>query len=127
MTRYVVQRLDVQEFWCGGNRWTFTVMAARWFDSVKAAELAALRELPDARGNWAIRELDQHARGVLTAIKRICCALRGHETILHFEIDRVSLRCLQCFYQSPGWRIDPPRRLSPAEKILRFRKRMAAC
>ena len=35
------------------------------------------------------------------------CGLRGHHMLLHFEPDRLSLRCLTCGAQTPGWRLDP--------------------
>jgi len=31
------------------------------------------------------------------------CAVRGHDSVLHFEENRVRLRCTSCGYDSPGW------------------------
>jgi len=33
------------------------------------------------------------------------CALHGHDSVLHFEENRVLLRCTSCGYSSPGWEI----------------------
>ena len=38
------------------------------------------------------------ARGV-----EVICGLRGHETVLHFGERRLSLKCVACGYQTPGW------------------------
>ena len=31
------------------------------------------------------------------------CALRGHDSVLHFEGNRVMMRCTSCGHDSPGW------------------------
>lgn len=31
------------------------------------------------------------------------CALRGHDSVLHFEGTRVMMRCTSCGHDSPGW------------------------
>jgi hypothetical protein len=33
------------------------------------------------------------------------CGLRGHDSVLHFEGNRVMMRCTSCGYDSPGWEI----------------------
>ncbi len=33
------------------------------------------------------------------------CAMRGHDSVLHFEGPRVMMRCTSCGYDSPGWEI----------------------
>ena len=38
--------------------------------------------------------------------RRTLCALRGHERVLHFESNRLSLRCLACGAETPGWQLD---------------------
>ncbi len=35
------------------------------------------------------------------------CAVRGHDSVLHFEENRVRLRCTSCGYDSPGWEVKP--------------------
>jgi hypothetical protein len=44
---------------------------------------------------------------LLTRLLRIPCVFRGHDAVLHFESDRLSLRCLSCGYCTPGWRLGP--------------------
>jgi hypothetical protein len=39
--------------------------------------------------------------------RRAFCALRGHELLLHFEPNRLSLRCPICGAETPGWQLDP--------------------
>jgi len=34
------------------------------------------------------------------------CGVRGHVMARHFEPDRLSLRCLTCGAETPGWTID---------------------
>jgi hypothetical protein len=33
------------------------------------------------------------------------CGLRGHDSVLHFESNRVMMRCTSCGHDSPGWEI----------------------
>lgn len=44
---------------------------------------------------------------ILHAMRRLLCGIVGHQTILHFEHDRLSLQCLTCGYRSRGWRLGP--------------------
>jgi hypothetical protein len=37
---------------------------------------------------------------------RALCGLRGHEMVRHFEPARLSLRCVACGAETPGWTID---------------------
>jgi hypothetical protein len=37
------------------------------------------------------------------------CAVRGHDSVLHFEEKRVRLRCTSCGYDSPGWEVNDRR------------------
>jgi hypothetical protein len=38
--------------------------------------------------------------------RQALCGLRGHVMVRHFEPDRLSLRCLACGAETPGWTID---------------------
>ena len=42
--------------------------------------------------------------------RRVICGLFGHDTLLHFENERMSLRCVSCGHESPGWELNetPP-------------------
>jgi hypothetical protein len=46
---------------------------------------------------------------VLAQIRQCCCAVRGHDLLVHREPRRLSLRCVACGWESPGWTIDNPR------------------
>jgi hypothetical protein len=52
-------------------------------------------------------------------LKRLTCALRGHEEYRQFERNRVYLRCMACGHESPGWTIDTRR------PVLKFQSRRA--
>jgi hypothetical protein len=45
--------------------------------------------------------------GILERGHQLACSLRGHDVVLHFERNRLSLRCLNCALQTPGWSLDP--------------------
>lgn len=54
-TRYAVQRKSDRRFWAtAGNKWCVDPIGAQWYESIQAAERAALRELPDRREEWTI-------------------------------------------------------------------------
>jgi hypothetical protein len=55
----------------------------------------------------------------MASLKRILCAVRGHEDYLHFEKNRVYLECVACGHESPGWTIDARR------PVLQFQSRRA--
>jgi hypothetical protein len=48
------------------------------------------------------------ARAVEYVSQRFC-AVRGHDSVLHFEENRVLLRCTSCGYDSPGWEVNDRR------------------
>ncbi len=37
--------------------------------------------------------------------RRFVCGLQGHERLMHFERGRLSLKCISCGHESPGWDI----------------------
>src|SRR5579864_5187970 len=47
---------------------------------------------------------------VLERLAQIFCGLRGHDSLLHFEEERMSLRCVSCGHETPGWTLNeaPP-------------------
>lgn len=58
----------------------------------------------------ATTELDTQSRGTFAtrAMARIgqwLCGMRGHDSVLHFEGNRVMMRCTSCGHDSPGWEI----------------------
>ena len=57
------------------------------------------RNAPANRFAWATEQLRQ-----------MICGLRGHDTLLNFEDERMSLRCVSCGHETPGWELNeaPP-------------------
>jgi len=53
----------------------------------------------------------------LMGLKRLICALRGHEDYLQFGKNRVYLQCIACGHESPGWEVGERR------PVLRFQSR----
>jgi len=42
---------------------------------------------------------------VAVRVGQVFCAMRGHDSVLHFEGKRVMMRCTSCGHDSPGWEI----------------------
>lgn len=36
---------------------------------------------------------------------QLLCAMRGHDSVLHFEGKRVMMRCTSCGHDTPGWEV----------------------
>ena len=53
--------------------------------------------------------MPEGAAGVLVRavgrLGQLLCGLRGHDTVLHFESNRVMMRCTSCGHDTPGWDI----------------------
>jgi hypothetical protein len=51
---------------------------------------------------------------VLDRVRQVFCALHGHDSLLHFEHDRMFLLCASCGHESPGWELNetPPTMLT---------------
>ena len=43
-------------------------------------------------------------------LSQVFCGFRGHDALLHFEDERMSLRCVSCGHETPGWELNevPP-------------------
>jgi hypothetical protein len=43
-------------------------------------------------------------------LRQTMCGMSGHDTLLHFEEERMSLRCASCGHETPGWELNevPP-------------------
>jgi hypothetical protein len=37
------------------------------------------------------------------------CSLHGHEPLLHYDQNRIYLRCASCGHETPGWELDDRR------------------
>jgi len=42
-------------------------------------------------------------------ITQSLCGLHGHDSVLHFQQNRVLLRCTSCGHDSPGWEMSERR------------------
>ena len=47
---------------------------------------------------------------VIEWLRQTYCSMHGHDTMLHFQQERMSLRCVSCGHETPGWSLDeaPP-------------------
>lgn len=89
------------------------------------------RLLTDAAGEPAKRS----GARVMNLLRQMFCALHGHDTLLHFEQERMSLHCVSCGHKTPGWELTetPPtvtirgdaRRLALARPELISERRIA--
>jgi hypothetical protein len=54
-----------------------------------------------------------NARGLFSraigAVQHMVCSLHGHDNLLHFDQNRMYLRCSSCGHETPGWAIDDTR------------------
>lgn len=49
-------------------------------------------------------------------VQQFVCGLHGHDALLHFEQNRISLQCTSCGYETPGWDVRTvPSRTEPME------------
>jgi hypothetical protein len=46
---------------------------------------------------------------MMERVRQAICGLHGHDTLLHFERERMSLRCATCGHETPGWNLDEAR------------------
>jgi hypothetical protein len=61
-------------------------------------QLTATAEVTHGRdGNVVTRAVSR--------LGQLFCGLRGHDSVLHFEGNRVNMRCTSCGYDTPGWEI----------------------
>lgn len=42
-------------------------------------------------------------------IQFLLCSMHGHDTLLHFDNNRMFLRCASCGHETPGWELDQRR------------------
>jgi len=46
---------------------------------------------------------------VMDWLRQMYCGLHGHDTLLHFDKERMSLRCVSCGHETPGWELNETR------------------
>ena len=51
------------------------------------------------------RDADGFSATVVQRLRQVLCGVHGHDSLLRFERDRLSLRCVSCGYESPGWEL----------------------
>jgi hypothetical protein len=39
-------------------------------------------------------------------LRQTFCSMHGHDTMLHFQQGRMSLRCVSCGHETPGWSLN---------------------
>ena len=39
-------------------------------------------------------------------VGQVICGLHGHDSVLHFEGNRVMMRCTSCGHDTPGWELN---------------------
>src|SRR5438552_18207524 len=61
---------------------------------------AAADRLPSAGFSPAVEGVGAR---VFEWIRQTYCGLHGHDTMLHFEKDRLFLQCVSCGHGTPGW------------------------
>jgi hypothetical protein len=53
-------------------------------------------------------------------VRQFICGLHGHDALLHFDQRHVSLRCVVCGHQSPGWNVPgAASAIGPADHVSR--------
>ena len=64
-------------------------------------------EFASAVGASLLRQAEDRLARWLRQLRRLSCALlRRHDEFLQFEKNRLSLRCISCGYETPGWVLD---------------------
>src|SRR5207253_7365519 len=86
-----------------GGSWTMVTHYPRH----AAAEAVAAVETP--------RAIDSVGARVFEWIRQTYCGLHGHDTMLHFEKDRLFLQCVSCGHGTPGWDLNET--LRPAATV----------
>lgn len=53
---------------------------------------------------------DNFSGRLMDLLRQTFCAMHGHDTLLHFERERMALRCVSCGHETPGWELNttPP-------------------
>ena len=61
-------------------------------------QLAAVAEITYEKASGA-------AAQAVSRVGQWFCGMRGHDSVLHFEGNRVMMRCTSCGHDTPGWEI----------------------
>jgi len=62
------------------------------------------------RGTTEDGNMDGFGGRMMDRLRQVMCGLHGHDTLLHYSKDRMSLRCVSCGHETPGWELNevPP-------------------
>ena len=61
-------------------------------------QLAAAAEITYEKASGAVAR-------AFARLGQVFCGLGGHDSVLHFEGNRVMMRCTSCGHDTPGWEI----------------------
>jgi len=61
-------------------------------------QLAAAAEITYEKASGAVAR-------AFSRLGQVFCGLSGHDAVLHFEGNRVMMRCTSCGHDTPGWEI----------------------
>jgi hypothetical protein len=50
--------------------------------------------------------VDSLGARVMAWMRQSLCGLTGHDTLMHYEADRLALQCVSCGHESPGWNLN---------------------
>src|SRR5271154_309226 len=60
-----------------------------------------------AHQGWQTAGRGAHEEGLgirlMTWVRQSLCGLTGHDTLMHYEQDRIALQCASCGHETPGW------------------------
>ena len=76
---------------------------------------AHVRQIPWASGhglgvlNAFFARLSADTLAAVYWVRRATCGLTGHDMVRHFEPGRMSLECMHCGEQTPGWAVEARR------------------
>jgi|WetSurSiteA1Bulk_404760.scaffolds.fasta_scaffold194325_1 hypothetical protein len=73
-------------------------MVTNYLQEIVTQPVTAAENAPDK----AISRLWKRVQAVL-------CSVRGHDPLLHFDQNRIYLRCASCGHETPGWELDERR------------------
>jgi hypothetical protein len=73
--------------------------------AAEVMSMIATHILPLLRPHGLAIECGLHLRRTAAWLGEIGCGFRGHDLLLHFEKNRICLRCPFCGYETAGWTI----------------------
>jgi hypothetical protein len=56
-----------------------------------------------ATAQVALERTENVVARTMGRLGQLFCGLRGHDSVLHFEGNRVNMRCTSCGHDTPGW------------------------